>query len=110
MRIDFKDAREESIDAFMGGKGSFGLKKIDGKDVAFLLGRLEPGASVGFHKHLTDSEELIVLSGSGKVVCDGETERLSVGVCHYCPRGSSHAIYNDGAEELVFFAVTPRQI
>ena len=33
----------------------------------------------------------------------------SCGYCHYCKKGSSHTLVNDGEEELVFFAVVPQQ-
>lgn len=110
MRIDFKDTEEKFIDGFNGGKGLFGLKAIEAKGVKFLTGRLEPGASVGMHKHETDSEEVLVLSGGGKAICDGETEILRVGSCHFCPKGSYHTIINDGKEDLIFFAVVPKQL
>ena len=85
MRIDFKETKEKFIEGFKGGKGLFGLKMIEAKGVKFLTGRLEPGASVGMHKHVKDSEEVFVLSGSGKAICDGETEILKIGSCHFCP-------------------------
>ena len=47
------------------------------------------------------------LSGTGKVLCDGVWERVTPGTCHYCPRGSSHTLINDGTEDLVTFAVVP---
>ena len=40
---------------------------------------------------------------------DGGTDVLTPGVCHYCPKGHSHGIYNDGTEDLVVFAVVPEQ-
>ena len=30
-------------------------------------------------------------------------------MCHYCPKGHSHGLFNDGDEDLVFFAVVPAQ-
>ena len=48
------------------------------------------------------------LSGTGKVLCDGVWERVTPGTCHYCPRGSSHTLINDGTEDLVTFAVVPK--
>lgn len=34
---------------------------------------------------------------------------LKPGDCHYCPKGHSHSLENDGAEDLVFYTVVPRQ-
>ena len=44
---------------------------------------------------------------TGKVLYDGEYEPLQAGSCHYCPKGHTHALINDGNEDLVFYAVLP---
>jgi mannose-6-phosphate isomerase-like protein (cupin superfamily) len=49
------------------------------------------------------------LSGKGTVTTDGVSETVTAGDCHYCKKGSSHTLVNDGEEELVFFAVVPQQ-
>ena len=36
---------------------------------------------------------------------DGVREELAPGTCHVCPRGSRHAIFNDGPEDLVLWTV-----
>ena len=41
------------------------------------------------------------------VRADGETIRISAGQAHYCPKGHSHSLRNDGDEDLVFFAIIP---
>ena len=74
-----------------------------------IRGRLIPGASVGGHKHETGSEIVFVLSGEATAFTDGEEERLSAGQCHYCPKGHSHTLRNDGPEDFVFFAVVVEQ-
>ena len=110
MRVDFSEIQEQVINNFKGGKGSIILKMLTKKDVTFISARLTPGSSVGMHKHLTDSETIYVISGTGKTVCDGETEILKAGSVTLCPVGYSHCIINDGNEDLVFFAVVPKQI
>ena len=110
MRVDFSEIREEIINNFKGGKGSIALKMTTKKDVTFISARLTPGSSVGMHKHLTDSETIYVISGRGKTICDGETEVLKAGSVTFCPVGCSHCLINDGDEDLVFFAVVPKQI
>ena len=62
------------------------------------------------HKHLDTCEIIIILSGKAKAICDGETEMLVAGSCHFCPRGSSHTLMNIGEDDLVFVAAVPRQI
>lgn len=109
MILDFETMNVTEIPHFYGGEKSIlarlsndGLNKI-------MVGRVVPGASIGVHTHETSSEIVYVISGSGKAVYDGGTDVLTPGVCHYCPKGHSHGIYNDGTEDLVVFAVVPEQ-
>ncbi len=110
MKIDFSGLTEKKIPEFNGGKGAILLKTIEKNDVKFLSARLEPGSSVGMHKHMDTCEIILILSGKGKAICDGETEMLGEGSCHFCPRGSSHTLMNVGDSDLVFVAAVPRQI
>ena len=110
MRIDFSLVKEEVIPSFQGGKGSIKLKRVTKNNVTFIMARLAPGSSVGMHKHLTDSETIRILSGKGKTICDSETEMLSEGSVTFCAVGQSHCLINDGDEDLVFFAVIPKQL
>lgn len=57
--------------------------------------------------HETSSEVMYFLSGTGKVLYDGVWEPVAPGTCHYCPKGHSHSLVNDGTEDLVTFAVVP---
>lgn len=107
MKIDFKRIREISLPHFNGGEGETALKTFSDRSVTVLTGRLEPGDSVGLHTHLTDCEVIYVISGTGKAIENGELERVVPGSVHYCPKGSSHSLINDGKEPLVFFAVVP---
>ncbi|MGN0301266.1 MAG: cupin domain-containing protein [Anaerotardibacter sp.] len=52
---------------------------------------------------------MYILSGEATFVCDGETEVVVPGQVHYCPKGSTHSLINNGAEDLHFFAVVPNQ-
>ena len=109
MRIDFKGMAETVIPHFKGGEKEIAAKMYADGVNRIMRGRLAPGASIGNHTHGTSSEILYILEGEAKAVCDGETERLAPGDCHYCPKGHAHTLINDGAEELVFFAVAPEQ-
>jgi len=68
-----------------------------------------PGASIGVHTHETNSEIIYITKGTGRVLMDGEYEKLEVGMCHYCPKGHTHSLMNDSDAELEFFAVVPEQ-
>ena len=72
-----------------------------------MRGRLTPGSTIGLHTHETDSEMIFILSGAGKVLCDGEYEPLSAGSVHYCPKGNAHSLINDGDEDLEILAMIP---
>ena len=95
------------LEKFYGGEKAVQAKMHVDEHNKIMRSVLEPGASVGYHTHETSSEIMYFLSGTGKVLCDGVWERVTPGTCHYCPRGSSHTLINDGTEDLVTFAVVP---
>ena len=72
-----------------------------------MRGTLEQGASIGFHKHETNSEIMFILGGEGKVLFDDGVEYVKAGQCHFCPKGHSHSLINESAEPLVFCATVP---
>lgn len=109
MQYDFNRETPEIYPNFKGGKGNFiaiihfdGLNKI-------IRGTLPPHASIGEHKHESDSEIIYFLSGTATVIDDGKTYEAGAGECHYCPKGHTHSLENNGEENLEFFAVVPVQ-
>lgn len=109
MIIDFRKETPEDIPNFKGGEKFFravirddGLNKI-------LHGTLVPGATIGIHTHEDDSEIIYFMSGNGYMLYDGEKQPVEAGVCHYCAKGHTHGMFNDSDENLVFFAVVPKQ-
>ena len=109
MLIEFDRMQETAIDKFRGGIGlTISRMYVDDKN-KIMLGRLEPGASIGLHRHETSSEIIYILQGKGKVFCDGEYETLKSGACHYCPKGHEHSLINDSSDDLAFLAVVPEQ-
>lgn len=112
MLIDFHSMEETVIPHFLDGEGEIRAKMFVDERNRILHGVLEPGCSIGYHAHETSSEIIYVLSGTGKVLCDGVYEPLGPGSCHYCPRGHEHSLINDNPEgggDLTFFAVVPEQ-
>lgn len=109
MMIDFEAMREATIPHLNGGEGEVSAKMFMDPANKVMLSRLSAGASIGLHVHGTGSEVNYVLSVTGTALCDGEEEALRAGVCHYCPKGSSHSIVNTGGEDLVLFTVVPEQ-
>lgn len=109
MVLDFHNMEEVMMEHMRGGEKSVGMKTYnDGKN-KIILGRLLPGASIGFHIHETNSETIYVLQGNGKMIVEGGEERLSAGMGHYCPKGTGHSFVNDSEEDILFFAVVPEQ-
>lgn len=110
MIINFNDIPEAELKNFNGGEKSMMARRfLDEGRVKILRGRLEPGASIGQHVHDTSSEIMYFLEGKGKVLYQGEWKEIREGLCHYCPKGESHSVVNDGSEDLIFFAVVPEQ-
>ena len=102
------DAMEESTHLnFKGGEGTFFIKAFQDEHNKIMNGRLAPGSSIGLHTHETNSEMFYIISGTGKVLCDGVYEPLKPGDVHYCPMGHAHSLINDGEVDLVVFGTVP---
>jgi len=109
MKIDFHAIDEIRMPEFKGGVKDFVARMYVDELGKIMLGKLEPGASIGYHKHETNSEIIYILDGTGKVLYDDSVEMLATGDCHYCPKGHSHSLINDSRNDLRFFAVVPEQ-
>lgn len=109
MLLEFDRMEETIIPHFYGGEKETAARMFADERVRILCGRLAPGASIGTHPHDAGSEMVYILRGTGRAVYDGGEELLRPGVCHYCPKGHTHSLINDGDGDLEFFAVVPRQ-
>lgn len=109
MVIDFKNEKATVIPNFKGGEKSISAKMFFDGNNRILHGVLESGATIGVHTHETNSEIIYFLKGRGKVLYDGEYEKVEEGMCHYCPKGHTHSLINDSDSDLEFFAVVPEQ-
>ena len=107
MRIDFDKLETTVASNFRGGEKEVSMQSYSDNNNKIMRGKLIPGASIGPHTHETSSEIIYILSGTGKVLCDGAYEPVSVGTCHYCPKGHSHSLTNASDGDLVYFAVIP---
>lgn len=107
MLINFDQLPENVIPNMRGGEGQAVMKMHTDGDNKIMQGLLAPGCTIGPHTHDTSSEIIYILSGTGKVLYDGEYEPLSAGSVHYCPRGHAHSLINDSEGDLTFFAVVP---
>lgn len=109
MVIDFLNMEEKATPEFKGGVGITNLRKFENDLGKIIMGRLEPGATIGLHTHETNSEAIYIISGTADFIYDDGTETVTSGGCHYCPKGHSHSMINNTSEDIVFFAVVPEQ-
>ena len=107
--INFTTIPESPLPYFKGGEGTFFARFAGDVSCKILYGRLPAGATIGLHTHEDTAEIIFFLSGTGKMLLDGEIEPIAAGLCHYCPKGHEHCFINNGKRDLVFFAVVPQQ-
>ncbi|MFA6776546.1 MAG: cupin domain-containing protein [Sphaerochaetaceae bacterium] len=66
---------------------------------------LVPGASIGKHQHIGETEYYWILQGEGIVTeADGE-KHVKAGDLVITGGGATHAIRNEGTQDLVFMAL-----
>ena len=108
MTINFNDIPIQTIAGMHGGAGDV-VAKIHVSDRGTIMPcRVQPGASIGLHRHEAETELCYVLYGTGVACCDGVEEVLATDICHICPAGSGHSITNTGNVELVMLTFTVR--
>lgn len=80
--------------------GDFGAKML-------LCARLTlaPGTSIGDHAHETEDEIYLILSGSGRILENGEWTPIQTGDAVLTGKGGSHSVENNGTEPLVIAAI-----
>lgn len=105
MIIDYNKSKEETLLKFRGGEGELVTRNFIDEDNKIMMSRLKPGASSGYHSHDTNSEIVYIISGDGHFRYDDTEEKFSAGSVHYCPKGHSHAMFNDGNDDVVYFAI-----
>ncbi|MCL2128838.1 MAG: cupin domain-containing protein [Treponema sp.] len=66
---------------------------------------LEPGSSIGYHEHVSETEYYFIISGNGTVNDDGKEVKVNPGDAIITGNGASHSIKNTGDVPLVFHAV-----
>ena len=107
MNFNYNEQEYEEFPNFKGGEKSLYAKMFHDEKNRIIYGKLIPRASIGVHTHETNSEIIYITKGTGRVLMDGEYEKLEAGMCHYCPKGHTHSLMNDSDAELEFFAVVP---
>ncbi|MDD4159514.1 MAG: cupin domain-containing protein [Synergistaceae bacterium] len=86
---------------------------IPDQEGAFIMAtriELDPGASVGYHKHKGTEEVYFILSGKGLYTEEGKECHALPGDVFLCREGLSHGILNTGEEKLVLCAAIAKKI
>ena len=66
---------------------------------------LNPGCSIGYHVHETDSELFYILKGTAEYSDNGTIRTVSAGDVTICPPGEGHSIANRTEEIVELVAV-----
>lgn len=105
------------VEGLAGGKGTAHMYHVLSKEELNGHGRLyarvvlEPGASVGWHQHIRDTEPYYILRGEGDFfegdTGDGERRMTKVHAGQVCmiEVGQWHSIENNSGEELEIMAL-----
>lgn len=110
MLISVHTMRRERRATVHGGQGTADLRYlVEGG----ALGRcrmladmvLEPGASVGFHRHVGESEYYLFLEGRGEADDDGTRVEVGPGDVLVTAHGQGHALVNPGPAPLRFLVL-----
>jgi mannose-6-phosphate isomerase-like protein (cupin superfamily) len=64
------------------------------------LTEIPPGSSVGVHRHGDDEEVYVIISGTGRMLLDGETFEVGPGDVIRNVPGGTHGLANTGSEPL----------
>ncbi|MDR2820716.1 MAG: cupin domain-containing protein [Desulfovibrio sp.] len=94
------------------GKFSFTRNDTTKEDAIKEIGwmTLQPGASIGMHKHENNEDAYIIVKGKG-VFTDstGKETRVKAGDITIARKGESHALKNTGKKPLIFLDVVAAQ-
>ena len=66
---------------------------------------LEPGSSIGFHKHENEEEVFVIIKGAAEADDNGKTETLYPGDTILTANGAGHSVKSVGDETLEMLAV-----
>jgi mannose-6-phosphate isomerase-like protein (cupin superfamily) len=66
---------------------------------------LPPGAGIGTHDHVNETEYYLITEGTGVVEDNGKAVQVTVGDVVETGNGASHSILNEGKVPLKFTAI-----
>lgn len=104
--------RKEKFGGTGEGSGNAFYIPIPDSEGAFTMSariELDPGSSIGCHKHARDEEVYFIMSGKGLYTEEGETAEVTAGDVLLCRQGNSHGIKNTGTAPLILGAAIARK-
>jgi mannose-6-phosphate isomerase-like protein (cupin superfamily) len=110
------DLKEITTPGMRGGLGAgrqkqyFKVEDFSTPLAAFNLMTLDPGVTVGFHKHEGSEEIYWVLEGRGLARDDEKEASLEPGDALLTLDGHSHSLENPGPGPLILLAVLANQV
>jgi len=108
MELKLRDIPEQVIPHVHNGEGDLHKNTFEDESARIMILTLGPGASIGRHTHEGEFEVYYGVSGKGKVLYEDTVEPMLPGCCHYCPKGHTHSLVNDGDEPLSVFAIVAK--
>ncbi|MCK9443445.1 MAG: cupin domain-containing protein [Tissierellaceae bacterium] len=105
------ELRSDAVTNLMGGDGDINrmhfleVEDFAGHGRLFAKFSLEPGSSIGFHKHEGEQEAYYILSGKALYNDNGKDVTLEKGHFALCKSGEGHSIESIGEENLEFIAL-----
>ena len=104
--------RSEERKEMRGGSGSVRIEHLfecgtEMLSPARLCGRLtlEPGCSIGFHRHENEEELFFIIRGEAEIDDNGTVKKVSAGDAVLTGNGAGHAVRNIGTSPLEILAV-----
>ena len=109
MHIIFDNIEEQTVNNLKGGEKSVAVRPYTDGLCKVQTVKLIPGASIGYHQHVTNCEVIYMTKGTGTFVTDGVTEKVHAGEATYCPKGHYHSFTNETDEDIEALAIIPEQ-
>lgn len=97
--------------ALLGGEGIIDRtpflqpEELHGKGRVYAHMCIPPGGSIGVHIHEGEQETIVILSGTGETLDNGEWLPIGPGDVAICPNGGQHGIRNTGEVDIEMIAL-----
>lgn len=105
------ELRKDVVVNLMQGEGEinrthlFEVEDFCGHGRLFAKHTIEPGNSIGFHKHEGEQEAYYILKGQALYSDNGNEMTIKEGDFTLCKSGEGHSIKNIGSEDLEFIGL-----